>query len=842
MGNDNLNAIAVIGMSCRFPKSDDVRQYWKNIQYGRECMETLTAEDLEQAGVASSLFQRDDYVRRCSSISDIDKFDADFFKISPREAEYMDPQQRIMLEKAWEAVEDAGYELHKLGEKVAVFASTSASSYFLENLLNNPNFLEDAGGMKAVLHGLDKDHIATKIAYKLNLTGPAVTIQCACSSSMVSVIMACQSLLTYQCDAALAGGVTINVPQHIGYLYEKGSVMSPDGYCRPFDEDAGGTVFGSGVGCIVLKRLEDAMEDHDRIYSVIRGFSVSNDGNDKVGYTAPGIKGQMEVISEALEFSQIDPSTISYVEAHGTATIMGDPIEVEAISKVYEKYTHKKQYCAIGSVKANIGHLNVASGIAGIIKAALAIENRVIPPSINVNQENSKINFKDTPFYINRQCKVYDGTTPMRAAVSSFGIGGTNGHIIMEEFLTEYGESKSKSQYIIPISARDNEDLRQACANLCHHLTNLPSVHLADIERTLQCGRKGLKTRKAFIVRDLHELLQKLEKYQDDNLGTGRTNEIPLKAVFPCSASYDMEEVKKMYKDISLFKKHFERVREIFEEKCSVDLSGLLSDTDMTGERQYLFRMIVGMAVVKSWKELGLKTEVLFCSGEKKLAENLPLDMVQIKEAVEEYLGISEFKKDSDDLEGFSGLADKNIYDRFTTAVSGWWENCGEVHWDQWVNEKTQNKISLPAYPFKKNSYWSCGFKSKLSPKTHLKKEPVEVLENQYERPELCTLYVMPENELHERLIDAWGRLLGVKGIGIEDDFFELGGHSLMASQLIAEIRDEFLVELEIEELFSCPTISRLSLMIAEKLSDLIEQMEDQEIDAYLKTENTYEL
>ena len=828
MENDNLNAVAIIGMSCKFPKSEDARQYWENIQSGRECMETLSQEELEQAGVTDDLFQRRDYVRRCSSITDIDKFDAEFFKISPREAQYMDPQQRIMLEKAWEAVEDAGYEPAQLGEKVAVFASTSASSYFMENLLSNPDFIEEAGGIKAVLHGLDKDHISTKIAYKLNLTGPAVTIQCACSSSMVGVITACQSLLTYQCDAALVGGVTINVPQRVGYLYEKGGVMSPDGYCRPFDDEAGGTVFGSGVGCIVLKRLDEAIADRDRIYAVIRGFSVSNDGNDKVGYTAPGIKGQMESISEALEFAGIDPFSISYVEAHGTGTIMGDPIEIEAISKVYGKYTNKKQYCAIGSVKANVGHLNVASGIAGIIKTALAIENRVIPPLINVKQENNKINFKDTPFYINRQWKTYDGNRPMRAAVSSFGIGGTNGHIIMEEFLPEHQENKGKSQYIIPLSARDEEDLKQACANLSHYLAARPSMRLSDVERTLQCGRKSFQVRKAFVVKDLQELLRKLESFQGQSGGESRNNEFPLKVLYPDFASYDMEQVHNLYEDISLFQKHFECIREILEKTCSVDLNWLLHDNGKDEEGKYLFHLIVGAVIIKLWKDLGLQIEVLYGAGEK-----LSLNRIPIKTAVEEYLGFSLSKRSNADLESVSQLDEEKIYDRFTSAVAGWWENGGEVNWEKWVNVEAQNKISLPTYPFKRNSYWSGGATGKRFPKKHLREEAAATLEE--------NRFAIPENELHERLIDIWGRLLGITGIGIEEDFFELGGHSLMGSQLIAEIKEEFLVDMEIEELFSCPTISKLSHVIAEKLRDFIEHMDEQEIEAYLKMENTYE-
>ena len=435
MSEDISNAVAIVGIACKFPKSNNLEDYWENIKNGTECLETLSQEELEQAGIDAATIQNKNYVKRSSYIEDVDKFDADFFKISPKEAIYMDPQQRLLLEKAWEAMEDAGYIPDNGNQKVAVFASTSASNYFLQGIQDDSRFVEDAGGMQALLHGLDKDHIATKIAYKLNCTGPTMTVQSACSSSMVGTIMACQSLLTYQADLALAGGVTINVPQKTGYMYEKGSILSQDGYCRPFDESANGTVFGSGVACLALKRLEDAIEDNDRIYSVIKGFALNNDGSDKVGYTAPSVSGQMEVIGDALDFAQVDAATISYLETHGTGTIMGDPIEVEAVSQVYESYTEKKQFCALGSIKANMGHLNVASGIAGIIKGALITKNRLLPPMVNLTKENTKINFKDSPFYINKEGIDYTQKKPLRAAVSSFGIGGTNGHIILEEYI-----------------------------------------------------------------------------------------------------------------------------------------------------------------------------------------------------------------------------------------------------------------------------------------------------------------------------------------------------------------------------------------------------------------------
>lgn len=841
MSNENFNEIAIIGISCKFPKSDSVQQYWENIKEGHECLVTITDDELEQAGVDRTIYQQNNYIKRASSITDIDKFDADFFKISPKEASYMDPQQRLLLEKAWEAIEDAGINIEHINKKVAVFASTSASSYFMENLLNNKNFVEEAGGIKAVLHGLDKDHIATKIAYKLNLTGPAITVQCACSSSMVGAIMACQNLLTYQCDMAIAGGVTINVPQQTGYMYEKGNIMSQDGYCRPFDEDASGTIFGSGVACIVLKRLEDAINDKNHIYSVIKGFSVGNDGNDKVGYTAPGIKGQMDVISEALEFAQIDPSTISYVEAHGTGTIMGDPIEVEAISRVYEQYTSQKQYCAIGSVKANVGHLNVASGIAGIIKAALAIENKIIPPLINIRQENRKINFKESPFYINRQWKAYSKDTPMRVAVSSFGIGGTNGHIIMEKYKEESCPKLSKGQYLIPISGRDREDIKQACINLVHYLRSYPTLDMADIERTLQCGRKDFQVRKTFIVQNIQELIQEIENWMKESDLEEKTDWLPLQVELSGSVRYDRLYVKKTYEDSKIFKKHMDYFNDILKRIYSIHITDILNDDFVFEEHQHAVSLIVTSAMIKAWEELGLEVEVIFEDNihydNVKTFENI----IRLKEFVATYLEHVVLKKNEYDTSHLIQLGSKDFYETFLLCVGKWWENGNEVKWEKWIDSLQQNIISLPTYPFKRNSYWVYSPKLKKSKDEEPKTDIMASHQVYHNRPALDTEYVPPENDLQEMLVQIWSGILGAKEIGIKDNFFELGGHSLMATELIAIIMDEFLIEIEMNELFDCLTILEMAEMIKIKLSNLIEQMDDNEVAAYLETENKYD-
>ena len=818
MSEDISNAVAIVGIACKFPKSNNLEDYWENIKNGTECLETLSQEELEQAGIDAATIQNKNYVKRSSYIEDVDKFDADFFKISPKEAIYMDPQQRLLLEKAWEAMEDAGYIPDNGNQKVAVFASTSASNYFLQGIQDDSRFVEDAGGMQALLHGLDKDHIATKIAYKLNCTGPTMTVQSACSSSMVGTIMACQSLLTYQADLALAGGVTINVPQKTGYMYEKGSILSQDGYCRPFDESANGTVFGSGVACLALKRLEDAIEDNDRIYSVIKGFALNNDGSDKVGYTAPSVSGQMEVIGDALDFAQVDAATISYLETHGTGTIMGDPIEVEAVSQVYESYTEKKQFCALGSIKANMGHLNVASGIAGIIKGALITKNRLLPPMVNLTKENTKINFKDSPFYINKEGIDYTQKKPLRAAVSSFGIGGTNGHIILEEYIKPIQKRTGKSYYCLPLSARNDEDLRQMCQNLVNYLSQHPEVNLADVERTLQQGRKSFNVRKVFLAKDIRDFICGIEQFLNE--GLSKTEQISCLSVSLVEPEI-CSDLELLSEENSLFADLYNKVKSNLTKVWADDMGNeTVVSSDILAEQ---------LAAISFLKELGVDLEVSIHNLEERGDSNI----LKLRKTIADYLGLSDDKvRDSNEV-----LMSVSSYLDCLTIIKNWSEAGNHLDWQKLIQQEKQNIISLPTYPFKRNSYWyvSSQTEGKEIPKIAVQVKTKQ--EHQHVRPQLKTAYKSSENELEERLVHIWEDLLGISGLGVEDDFFELGGHSLMGTQLTAAVKDEFLIDLEMDDLFDCSTVSKLAKLVEKRLKELIESMDDQEVDRLLRIE-----
>src|SRR5215213_4756220 len=422
--------VAVIGMAGRFPGAKNLDEFWQNLRDGVESIRLFTDEELKNFGVSSADLASPDFVKAGALVEGADLFDSSFFGYSPREAEMLDPQQRVFLECAWSALEDAAYNPETYSGLIGVFAGTSMSSYLLYNLLGRAVSPQD--GFQVMI-GNDKDFLSTRVSYELNLKGPSIDVQTACSTSLVAIHLACQSLLSYQCDIGMAGGVSIQVPQRTGYYYQEGGITSPDGHCRAFDAKAQGTVFGSGVGIVVLKRLADALEDGDTIHAIIKGSAINNDGSLKVGYTAPSVEGQAQVIMMAQLLSNVTPDMVTYIEAHGTGTPLGDPVEVEALTRAFRSSTQNKGYCALGSVKTNIGHLDAAAGVAGLIKTVLALKHGKIPASLHYEEPNPKIDLANSPFYVNARLKDWksDNGTPRRAGVSSFGIGGTNAHVVL---------------------------------------------------------------------------------------------------------------------------------------------------------------------------------------------------------------------------------------------------------------------------------------------------------------------------------------------------------------------------------------------------------------------------
>lgn len=506
--------IAVIGLSGRFPGAKSPSSLWTNIRNGVENITFFSDEQLLASGVSREKLDDPAYVKACGKLSDIDLFDAAFFGMSPRDAAVFDPQHRVFLECAWEAFEHAGYVGEQFGRPVGVYASSGATEYLMHNLLRNRQTMESVGAWLVRHNGNDPNFLATRVSYELNLNGPSMSVQSACSSSLLAVHVACQSLLTGECDMALAGGSTIYAEQNHGYFYKQGEILSPDGHCRPFDAKAAGTVMASAVGCVVLRRIEDAVRDGDRVLAIIRGSAANNDGSQKVGYLAPSVAGQTRVVSEALAVAGVHPEDVSYVEAHGTGTLIGDPIELTALTEAYRASTGARQFCAVGSIKSNIGHAGEAAGICGLIKTVLALQHREIPPSLHFESPNPQVDFENTPFFVNSTLREW--TTPSGksriAGVTGLGAGGTNVHVLLEEAPPVPPSSPSKRAYqLLVLSARTPNALDSATQDLSAHLRAHPDLPIGDVAHTLLAGRKRFPHRRVVVVRDVPDAISALD-------------------------------------------------------------------------------------------------------------------------------------------------------------------------------------------------------------------------------------------------------------------------------------------------------------------------------------------
>lgn len=502
--------IAVIGLAGRFPGAPDIAAFWRNLQQGVESISFFSDEDVLAAGVDEALVANPLYVKARGILGDVDRFDATFFGYSPKEAAMIDPQHRLFLEVAWQALEDAGYNARRYPGRIGVYASVGFNSYLMLHMEVAPDFIKAEQGPQAML-GNDKDFLASRVSYKLGLTGPSVVVQSACSSSLVAIHQACQSLLSGEADMQLAGGVTIRVPEQTGSLYQEGMINSPDGHTRPFDKDAAGTVAGNGVAVVVLKRLEDAIAEGDHIYAVIKASAVNNDGDDKVGYSAPSAGGQVKVIEAALALAEVPVETIGLIEGHGSGTKLGDPIEIKALRTVFARRTNARHFCAVGSVKANVGHLDAAAGVAGFMKAVLALYHKQIPPSINFTEPNPLCEFEESPFFVNSER--LDWRTnghPRRAGVSSFGMGGTNAHLILEEAPPRTPSGDARPWQLLCLSAKNAKALDRLKDQLRADLAAKADTPLADIAYTLHVGRHTFTHNFFALSRTTHEAREKM--------------------------------------------------------------------------------------------------------------------------------------------------------------------------------------------------------------------------------------------------------------------------------------------------------------------------------------------
>lgn len=610
--------IAIIGMAGRFPGANSIDELWNNLRNGVESITFFTNEQLQASGVKPEALDDPNYVKARPVLEDVELFDAAFFGFTPREAEITDPQHRLFLECVWEAIENAGYDPESYKGAISVFGGASSSSYLINNLYANPEAMALAGSLQTSISN-SEDSLTTRIAYKLNLKGPCYAIQTFCSTSLVTVHVACQNLLNFECDMAIAGGVSIYVPQNTGYWYEKGNIFSSDGHCRPFDAKAKGMVFGNGLGAVVLRRLEDSLADGDHIDAVIIGSATNNDGSLKVSYTAPSVTGQAEVIVEALANSDVNPETITYVETHGTGTALGDPAEITALTRAFRSGTQNNGFCAIGSVKSNIGHLDRAAGVASLIKTVLALKNRAIPPTLHFETPNPEIDFENSPFYVNnRLSKWKSGGAPRRAGVSSFGVGGTNAHVIVEESPEIEPSGPSRPGQLLLLSAKTKSALEVAAANLCEYLTKHAALNIADVAYTLQTGRKAFNHRRFTVCDSATDAVQTLKSLDPQWVKTryieSRDPEIVF--MFPGQGAQYVNMGLNLYEHELLFRQIVDQCAEILRPFLDRDLCELLypkgSDLEPAAEllRKTGFQQpaifTIEYALAKLWKKWGI--------------------------------------------------------------------------------------------------------------------------------------------------------------------------------------------------------------------------------------------
>jgi len=641
-GGNGFEGVAIVGIACRFPGAANHSAFWQNLCNGVESISGLSDEDLLSAGVLADLIHDPSYVKAASLLPGIDLFDADFFEYSPEEARLMDPQQRQLLEVAWEAFEDAGHPVGNSAQPIGVFTGLGGvvSSYLVDRL---PVSVELPGYTGSLTHlGNDKDFPSTRISYKLNLTGPSINVQTACSTSLVAVHLACQAILSGECDMALAGAASIRVPQHIGYRSIKGGILSPDGHCRAFDADAQGTIFGSGVGAVLLKDLSAAVVDGNHIYAVIKGSAINNDGSDKVSYTASSVAGQARAMVEALQVAEVSPNDIAFVECHGTGTTMGDPLEIDALTRAFRTGTERNGFCAIGSVKTNIGHLEQTAGLAALIKTALTLKHGKIPPSLNFKSPNPKIDLAASPFFVNTQCRDWpESDRPRFAAVNSLGLGGTNAFVVLEGPPATSEPIGKQNLGLFTLSARTRASLRGAIGGHIKWLDR-EQAPLSDICFTSTGGRAHFPERFAAVVGSKEELREALNTALHDAAETQSSEARRIAFLFSGQASQYAQMGAELYRDQPVFRDEIDRCAEITGTRLERPLKEVLfgADTDATliNETAYtqpaLFAVQAGLVAL--WRSWGIVPDAVlghsvgefaaaYCAGVYTLEQALEL-------------------------------------------------------------------------------------------------------------------------------------------------------------------------------------------------------------------------
>ncbi|MFH8292863.1 type I polyketide synthase [Streptomyces sp. NPDC018059] len=688
--------IAIVGLACRFPGADTPDKFWRVLSEGRETLTYFSDEQLRAAGVSERLLADERYVKAGQVVEDADKFDAGLFGITRDEAELIDPQQRQFLECALEALEQAGYDPQRDEQQIGVYAGVGMNTYLLHNLGERYRTASSVDRYRMMITN-DKDFVATRTSYKLNLRGPSVSTNTACSTSLVAVHLACLSLLSGDCTMALAGAAHIQAEQGEGYLHHEGMIFSPDGHCRAFDAKAQGTVIGNGVGVVVLKRLSDALADGDTVHAVIKGTAVNNDGSDKTGYTAPSVQGQAAVVAEAQQIADCAPETISYVETHGTATPLGDPIEIAALNQAFGRDGEPlaQASCAIGSVKTNVGHLDTAAGMASLIKTVLMLKNRTLVPSLYFDSPNPEIDFAAGPFYVGTETKEWPaGPTPRRAGVSSFGIGGTNAHVIVEEPpAPRTAPDPDTRPRLLVLSARTPAVLDAATAELARHLRQHRDLDLPAVSHTLAVGRRVHTYRRALVATGVRDAALALALGDESRLLTGDpTAEQPVLELLPGDArEHAPGHAAALYEENPAFRAHFDQ--------CAADLGTPGGAAELLGARSPLAAFAVQYATLRTLAGWGIRTPVVAADRTE-----LPDAALRLLERTGAQHAAAHGRPALPLLPEASASA---VGTAFLLDVLGrLWTAGQEVDWAAFHEGERVRRVPLPSYPFDHQRHW----------------------------------------------------------------------------------------------------------------------------------------
>ena len=860
--------IAIIAMDCKFPGADSCEELWNLCRKGEEKITFFKPlETTKDSGIA-----KEHLVYARGIIKNIDQFDADFFHFSNKEANLSDPQHRLMLEMAWRVLEKAGYPAGtNFLDKVGVYVSMNDSTYLIDYCISQSK--EKLYKDRLELQRLTSSQfLATKLAYHLNCTGPAIMLQTACSSALTAVVLACQQLSSFQCNMALAGGVSLLSPENTPYRYQAGNIYSSDGHCRPYDEKADGTVFSNGLGMIVLKRLDDALRDKDTIISVIKGSHINNDGADKMSYTAPSVQGQLKCILAAQKKADVDPSTIQYVEGHGTGTKVGDPIEIEALSMAFNSRFNKAQYCALGSIKGNIGHTDVAAGIAGLIKTSLAIHYKEIPPSLHYTQQNPFIRFELSPFYINTRLQHWvRSKTPRRAAVSAFGVGGSNAHVILEEPLSlkPLKQAARSHPFILVLSAKCKRALveyHDKLINYLEHLSNPTNHLLNNIACTLQIGRSAFDYRSAIVCHNISDAIAKLKEAKNsikNEVLPSIKKKPKIVFLFPKDGISLLNLSKLLYRSEPFFKKHLDLCFELIKDSIGIELSSMLFDEKQTNhffeksKNIALISFSIHYALSQILMYWGIHPNVILENHSNKYITACVFNDLTLKDAIgklcndeKEVLSFEppvETKKENDYSTQSSAECSKTydnlIPNRDTIFIEMGYDNTmydklesqfvGKAKYIQLLIDQIANNpetvFESLVNVLKKLWIWGCDInwrhyhEENLFSRIPLPTYPFQRKSYWFDQTIAASKTVNPNKvkytETQKAIITVWKRIFNVDEITEQDTFHSLGGDSLSALEFSHAIAEHFGIFIELKDF-----PENLTVTTAEKMIDAHKQ------------------